>query len=834
MEPIEIQPSARYSNMKFTLMTRKEQYHLTTYVAAASVLLILVVLFQYLRYGIFGTSLLLGWDSPGYVWIAKEVITKGPIHMIVSWNYPHFYVQLLAFSGYLTNNVVMMERILPIFFAILLIYANSRIVLKITKRIYVAGLASLLTVLSVNVLRLLADLHRNLMAFSLSMITFLIVLDIDNAQSFPKRKYLFFTSLLFVIAGTQFETYFILCLSLVLYGFLTKNLKITLMLTLACAIPALILLLLFPTYFTGYITTIVFFERQLTLTDIFLWTGSSWMVLGFLTVGLTYLFYKAKQKDSKLARLVFCWVSVITLIVALSGFGSVLPAEFAIRSLFILPVPVLLSLSVSACDDFVKSLDLKHFVLSIRSKHSVRVNVQRLLLFFVIFGLIASSGFAVNQRCDEFLTSYVPRSGYEKIMAIIDFFANSGSSQPVVVFYGEPGFWFSQLYRSYIGMEIGEHFAYYGNIEGLFHLTISEPKITYDPYLMEIEKYYAKLYLTELFGNWSGASPPMYVHESHITSPEDLMSHPIIIVTPDFYNDKIPYCLKPFHVGDGTYFIPPYSAINFTEVFYGSEITVIRNGGFPNDIKTEYSYIDPQDSYLVYLKLNASSGYQSYNLTYLPSNMTFAWMEQGNDLSYPENNPMRLDGSKAVVGNDPTESPQYWTTPIAEQGASFQIDASTKKEGNSSLKIIGKTDSWGNLAVRYDTPGTWNLAGYSSIGMWVKCNESAAFSMTLVDRYGGSRTFWAIKAGGSSATASWKRLVANLTEYTSQTPDFRIDSVDHINLFVSSNAGRKLSFWIDDLTVDTTLNLHSFVYKDRVPVDETVVAYFYTRIEDVQ
>jgi len=101
-----------------------------------------------------------------------------------------------------------------------------------------------------------------------------------------------------------------------------------------------------------------------------------------------------------------------------------------------------------------------------------------------------------------------------------------------------------------------------------------------------------------------------------------------------------------------------------------------------------------------------------------------------------------------------------------------------------------------------------------------------------IDHYGSSRTFWGIEAEGSSATTSWKRFAVNLTEYTSQTPDFSINSVDYINLFVHSTVGKNLSFWIDDLTVDTTLNLYSFVYKDRVPVDETVVAYFYACTED--
>jgi hypothetical protein len=815
--------------MKFVLLT-KEHYSLAGYIIAASTLLILIILLQYLRHGIFGTPLLLGWDSPGYVWLAKEVITKGPIHMIVSWNYPHFYVQLLAFFGYLTNNVVMMERILPIFFTILLIYANSQIVLKITNRIYVAGLASLLTVLSVNVLRLLADLHRNLMAFSLSMITFLIVLDIDNTQSFRKRKYLFFTSLLFVIAATQFETYFILCLSLVLYGFLTRNLKKALILTLACAIPALILLLLFPTYFTGYISTIIFFERQLTLNDIFPWTGGSWILLVFLIVGLTYLFYKAKHKDSKLARLVFCWVSAIILIVALSGLGRVLPSEFAIRTLLILPVPVPLSLSVSACDDFVKSFHLKHFSLSVRSKYSAQVIVQRLFLFLIIFGLVASSAFVVLQHGDEFLTPYVPSSGYEKIKDIVNFLEESNFSKPVFVFYAEPGFWYSNLYRNYIGIEIGEHFAYYGNIEDLFHLVISEPKITYDPYLMGIERYFSVLYLTELFGNWSGPPPPMYSHDSYITNVTELMSHPIVIITPEFYNDKIPYCLKPFHVGDGIYVIPPNSQIDFTRVSYGPEITVLRDG-IASKINCTYLYIDPKNPSIVYLSVNASSGYTSYNFTDFPSNWVFQRIEQGGDRSFPEVDPRRVNGTKASSGNDLADSLLDWSSPWPEQNATLAIDTFTKKEGYASLKVCGKTDSWGNLGVRYDLNGTWNLSEYSSISLWAKCNETASFSITLHDSSGETRTFWSIKVGDSLATAAWKRFVVNLDNYTSQTAGFNISMVDCIELYVSSHVAKHMSFWIDDLTVDTSVALEKAIYKDRVPVNEMVVIYFHIDTE---
>jgi hypothetical protein len=174
-----------------------------------------------------------------------------------------------------------------------------------------------------------------------------------------------------------------------------------------------------------------------------------------------------------------------------------------------------------------------------------------------------------------------------------------------------------------------------------------------------------------------------------------------------------------------------------------------------------------------------------------------------------------------------------WSSPWPEQDATLEIDTSTKKEGYASLKITGKTDSWGSLGVRYDSPGTWNLTGYSTISVWAKSNQSAPFSISLIDANGNSRTFWSIKAGEESATTGWKRFAVNLSDYTSQTDGFNLSMVDTVNFYVwDSNTGKPISFWIDDLTVDTTLNLHSFVYKDRVPVDETVVAYFYVRMED--
>lgn len=802
------------------------------YVIIASALMILIVLFQSFKYRLFGTTLLLGWDSPAYVWTAKYVITKGPIYMIDAWGFPYFYTLMLAFFGYLTGDVVMVERILPILFGFLLIWANSELVFRITKNVHISGLAAILSAISINVLRLVSDLHRNLMALSLSMIALLLIPNLEERKSFINRGYLSFILLLFIVAITQFETYLILSLSLVLYGIFTKNLKKLFMFTLACAIPVAILVPLFSKFFFAYVGTLVYFEYGLTVSIALLWTGGSWIILGFIIVG-SFLFFKSEPKSKKLISPIFSWSLVLLALISLIGAKIVpLPTDFAYRSIITLPIPVLLALAAQGCNNFISHHQWTKPSLSTKKRRSFKAIFRRLLPFLIAFFLIGSSAFLTIQYVDVFFTPFIPRSGYEKIMETKQFLAESSLSTPVFVFRGDPPVWYVGLYRNYLGAEIGEHFAYYGEIENLFRLLPSEPKIKYNLYLSQLEKYYITFYFNEMLGNLSGPPPPMFIHDSYITNVTELMSHPIVIITPELYNQEIPYCIKQFHIGDGIYVIPPNSQIDFTKVSYGPEITVIRDNT-TSRINSKYLYIDPKDPSIVYLSVNASHGYTSYNLTNIPSDWNFAWVEQGGDTSFPERDPRRVNGTIALVGNDPTESLENWSTPWPEQDTSLEIDKTSKKEGFASLKITGKTDKWGSLGVRYDLNGTWDLSKYSSISVWAKSNQSAPFSISLIDANGNSRTFWSIKAEDGSATTGWKRFAVNLGNYTSQTDGFDLSVVDRIDFYVwDSNTGKPISFWIDDLTVDTSVALEKAVYKGRVPVDETVVAYFYTRIEN--
>ena len=574
----------------------------------------------------------------------------------------------------------------------------------------------------------------------------------------------------------------------------------------------------------------MYLDYELTVGEILLWTGGSWVILGFMILG-SFLFFKPELRSKKLASLIFSWCLVLTALISLIGAKIVhLPTDFTYRSLMILPIPVLLASAAQGCNNLISHHLWTKTSLSTQKRRSFKAIFRRLPPFLIAFFLIGSSAFLTIQYVDVFFTSFIPRSDYEKILETKQFLAQNSLSTPVFVFRGNPPVCYANLYRNYLGAEIGEHFAYYGDIENLFQFVPSKPEINYDLYLSELEKYYITFYFNEMRGNLTGLPPPMYIHDSYITNVAELMSHPVVIITPEFYNHEIPYCLKPFYIGDGIYIIPPNSQIDFKAV-QGPEITVIRDN-IPFKINSTYLYIDPKDPSIVYLSINASHGYTSYNLTDFPSNWIFQRIEQGGDISFPEVYPTRVNGTKAIIGNDPADSMTGWSSHWPAQNAVLQIDTSTKKEGYASLKISGKTDSWGCLSVRYDSLGTWDLSGYSSISVWAKCNESMPFSIGLVDSDDRSRTFWCLKAGEGSATTGWKRFVVNLTDYVSQTSGFNIKAVDCIHLYVYSDIKKSVTFWVDDLTVDTALNLTKSIYKDRVSVDETVVAYFYTRIED--
>jgi hypothetical protein len=797
------------------------------YIAASVFLLFAIVLVQCYRYGIFGTKLFLGWDSPGYVWLAQDLIKNGYVDMASRWAFPQFYILMLAVLGYIAGNFVLAEWALPLFFGILLIYANYKVTQRITSDSHIAGLAALLTVISLSYLRLLSDLHRNLMTLSLATMSFLLVPSFEGNLSSQRVKYVLFVLVLSVIAGTQFETYFMLVLSLVLFACLTRNIKNVVVLTLACLIPVVVLMLLFPAYFSSYMGLVVFLRTDLPLSEIVLWAGGTAVGFLFVIAGVLCALFKAIRDKDRLALLVFSDSLIIALFVIAVALTRVFSYDFALRALLILPFPILSALTISASKNLVTkkaSLELKLF--SSKRVHQIKMHFRRLLLLVIVACLVVSSFAALILYVDSFLTSYIPRTGYDKVLIASQYLRENGFKEPVIVYYGEPAIWYSSLYRNYFGEEIGEHFSYYGVFGDL--LRLAPPKLRFEgpSILADREKHYSTLYYSELIGNWSGVPAFWgFSHHSYITTVDKLATHPIVVIAPECYDDMVPYYLLPFHRGGGVYVVPPGSLEAIGEAVYGLSI-VVRKNGVTEQVRSEYISIDPYNASRIILRVNASLGYSTYVFSDYPSSWAFVRIEQGGATSAPESDPLRLDAAQAVEGNDPADSVDYWTT---QQDGILSVDGPSKKEGLSSVSIIGTTDLWGNLGLRYNLSEVLDLSLRPTFAVWAKANEETTFSITLHDSGGNTRNYWNIQAYGSSATEQWKRFMVDLGNYTDQTPDFDLSAVDFIDLYVHSSSGKQMSLWIDDLVIDDFPQLETAIYKARVLPSDTVIVYFATR-----
>jgi hypothetical protein len=125
--------------------------------------------------------------------------------------------------------------------------------------------------------------------------------------------------------------------------------------------------------------------------------------------------------------------------------------------------------------------------------------------------------------------------------------------------------------------------------------------------------------------------------------------------------------------------------------------------------------------------------------------------------------------------------------------------------------------------------GTWDLTTQPFLAVWAKADTETTFSITITDAAENTRTFWDLKPDGSSATMQWKRFAVNLNNYTSQPQSFDLSRVDSIDFYVCSNPGKHLSFWIDDLVIDSPPTSTGAINKARVHQEDPITLYFWAR-----
>jgi hypothetical protein len=764
---------------------------------------------------------MLGWDTPDYIRLAHETLTIGPINSIIGHSYPQLYVQLLAFIGLLAGNVTLIEKILPFFFALISVYLTFRVVSRISGNVHVAGASAFLQVLSIGFLEILSSSNRNLMAFA---IAWAAILSIENTwhDNQDLRQVALSAALMGIVAATQFETFIVLSLTVIIASLFTRGKKKVFTAIGVSAAPVACLALFLPQFFSVYLSSfsvpILTSRTNLTVSDFVFWTGASIPAVPLFFLGDSYLIFAWRKKGNPLALLTFVWCNILLGIFLAVSAGIIgLSPELGFRALLLVPSYILVPIGSLP---LWKALSRLRASPTLPTRYLNTLRVARIAVPVLLLTIILLSAATSVPQSQIYFNPYISSTSYNKLALGLTNIRDNSLGVPVVIMNGE-SVWHANLYREYIGELIGEHFAYFGSLSNLL-LLMPTPSSSSDPYVFKMQNYYSTTYLEELQGNLSSPSP--FIHSSFITDRNALFSHPILVITPDLYDSPIPFALGQFDLGSGVYVIPPHDLTDLSVTAPAGNVSLSRDG-VDTTLPATYSYLDPNDPNLATIIVNASRGYQSYNVTSFPSDWAFSGILQGGDPSAPDYSPTRPNGDPALVGNDPADSIGGWT-PVPST-ATIQTDSLTKKEGTGSLRVQGTTDSYNNLgAVLSFSP--IDASGYGLIDFWAKCDDCSGMAVYLIDATGANALFYGVGLNSNTSVEQFMRYSVPLASPTAESKGFGIHSVTSLSFLAFSPTQSQITLWIDDVVFQQQDTSALSIYKGRVLPSDSV-EFLFTR-----
>ena len=778
----------------------RNRFLMIFYSFVGSTISLFLVVTQYLYYKLFGTNLFLGWDTPTYAILGRDVILHGPIQMAIYWGYTQLYPQLVGAVGFAVGSTILSERVLPLIFGFILIVSYSLITYEFTKNVHLFGFTAIITALTPSFIRQLADLHRGLAAVSLATLALWVY---AKGVSSGSRKRSVIAALLAACAAmSEFEVYAVFALSLIIVITLDKRTRRHPFDSVLFLGPMTLLL---PLLFTGYAGSLQavpsYLNQPLSADSVLSALGTSWVLLPFWIAGLLGLGYLAIRERNIAAELLGTWNIILLTLATGIALGTIhLSSIFEFRSLIIIPSSILITVPVYFLYRFLARHDValifrtrfRSGVINDNSASKGRLRLAFPTSFVLAIFLVTTMAFLGSFAQVNSLTPFIPNhlAIDAKFGLTANYLTNQRWSEPILLLYGDSATTYWGVYRGDFGATVGDHFAYYGKFENLLKL---EPT----PFPDAPETYLSNLFVSEI----QGAKVTNFYHAQPIQSLSDLASHPIVIVGPELYGAPLPYWATSYEVVKGIFVIPPHPS---AFVSPAPAISAILNDSKSRVFSQNYTYVSSSGD-VAYSTLAMPPGLESIALQSLPEGMTQYEIFQAQYLSFPDWTPHRLDGSPAVVGNDPCENAGQW---VPTHGSEIQIDRISVREGNSSLEVTGPYDSYGDFGASYLLGTPADLGSTQLLEVWAKANSSSnqlPFSVELVDGSGGYRVFFSsVKAAdGTSISGDWKRFPVWLDTFTAQSPSFDVRQVSKIFFYLfQGKPGGLASITLDDITID--------------------------------
>ncbi|MFQ5909218.1 MAG: hypothetical protein ACE5IJ_00670 [Thermoplasmata archaeon] len=527
------------------------------WLAAAASVLVGLFLFQY---SIYGTERYLGWDTSSYVARARVVHLLGPVFLANWYDFPLLYDLFVWIVGTGLGDLGLAERVLPLLVGMALVALYHRFGRELFRNPNYAGLTAVLAALSVNTLRLLSDLHRNLLSLTVAF-AFLLVLH-ELIQGRRNRKQGFVLLLLFSAIGaySQLETWAVLLVAVLIIGAFYRRIR-----WLAYAAMVLPFLLLAP-LLLGYVANWAAFSglrlagevgslKVFTTETVLSFHGGNLFLLAVAVIGAVFLAHRG-LRERGLWALLLMWCGVALGLLLTTPLG--VPPH---RLLYILPIPILLVIPPEALHRGLPTLHLR-FPASFTRHFSARQrSAFRRVLPVLAAGLVVSAsivGLAAHK--DRYLQPFVSEERIRELIAVADVLEGYEADIPIVPLWGSNGVWMHGVELGYVSSLSGPVLTYYGRPQLL--LTMTDPLLAY-PALTDTPD-----------PTRTTARGSFWTLQRILGENAQIDERPILVETAGLYTRPVSdYFVLKHHVGPGVYLVPPGS-VSPTEkdiwVFFGA------------------------------------------------------------------------------------------------------------------------------------------------------------------------------------------------------------------------------------------------------------------------
>ena len=170
----------------------------------------------------------------------------------------------------------------------------------------------------------------------------------------------------------------------------------------------------------------------------------------------------------------------------------------------------------------------------------LRTRLRWLLVLFTVGALLAS----LIPNADYYVTPYISAERYQKLVFAGKYLKERGWTEPIYVSFGDPGIWFWSIDRSYLGIEAGLDYTYYGKLQELYFLP---PPLNESSYhvIPDTEFVTAKRNVGELMSRFG-------------TDIAGIRDRPVVFLEPESYGRALSeWFAASYSIGNGVFVIPP-------------------------------------------------------------------------------------------------------------------------------------------------------------------------------------------------------------------------------------------------------------------------------------